>query len=354
MEPGRSFCAGWLSWYSRWPVEMLVPFPFQEVQPVRKRIAFWAGFSLLAVITLLLVAKARWDADYYHGYDPVLPLEAQEEAPTLEPDYRRIEFSFQGVEGEGRVPGVLATPRTWKGPYPCVIFLHGIGQKKEFIDEIAPFFTKGGFAIATFDQYTRGERRLPEDAGKLTEALAFRRRGALTVLETRRLVDYLMTRKDIAANRIYLVGASYGAITGSTAFAFEPRLQACVLVYGGGNVRLLIDSAQVRKEIGGWVRPLAHVMAFFLAPSDPVQYVAWASPRPILFQNGTHDSLVPAASGQALFEAAREPKEIVWYDGDHIGLDEEHVKVVLGDAIEWLRDKDRQIRKGAEGTSHAT
>jgi len=321
---------------------------------VKRRIAFWIGFAVAAAIGLALVAKARWDADYYKGYDPALALEAAEEPATFEPDYRRIEFSFKGVAGEDRVPAVLATPRSWKGPYPCVIFLHGIGQKKNFIDEIAGFFTKGGFALVTFDQYTCGERSLPDDADKLTEALALRRRGALTVLETRRLVDYLVTREDIAANRIYLVGASFGAITGSTAFAFEPRLQAGVLVYGGGNLRILLDSQQARDELGGWVKPLAWVASFLLAPADPIRYVAWASPRPLLFQGGTRDTIVPAASGEALFEAAREPKEIIWYDSDHIGLDEEHVTVVLDDAIQWLRKQDRQIRKGIQGLSHAT
>jgi len=73
-----------------------------------------------------------------------------------------------------------------------------------------------------------------------------------------------------------------------------------------------------------------------------------------LFQNGTRDTLVPAASGEALFQAAHEPKEIIWYDSDHIGLDEEHVVVVLNDAIEWLRTQDLQVRKGVQGVSHAT
>jgi dienelactone hydrolase len=313
---------------------------------------------------LLLVAKARWDARYYEGYDPVLPLDARvlKTIPPASGDdaeeggarlYRRVELAFQGVEGEDRVPTVLVVPK-WKGPHPCVIFLHGIGQKKEFIDDIAEPFVKAGFAMATFDQYTRGERRLSDDAGIVTEGLALRRRGALTVLETRRLVDYLLTRDDIAGERIYLVGASFGAITGATAFAFEPRIQAGVLVYGGGDLPVLLASDEARKELGVWTTPVAHLMAFLLAPSDPVRYIPWASPRPVLLQGGTHDRIVPPESGQALFDAAKDPKEIIWYDSDHIGLDEEHVWVVLGDAIEWLRDQDKAVRGGVEGRSHAT
>lgn len=321
---------------------------------MNKGFVFWVGFGLVAAVSLLLIAKARWDADYFRGYDPELPLDAREERPESTLEYQRTEFSFTGVAGEDRVPGVLVTPRSWGGPYPCVIFLHGIGQKKEFIDEIAPQFIRNGFAIVTFDQHTRGERHLPEDASKLDEALALRRRGALTVLETRRLVDYLETREDIAAQRLYLVGASFGAITGSTAVAFEPRLKAGVLVYGGGNLRLLLDSPQTRAFLGAWAQPAVCLGAFFFGPADPIHYVARISPRPLLFQNGTRDTLVPAASGEALFEAARDPREIIWYDSDHIGLDEEHVGVVLEDAIQWLRQQDLQVRKGVEGISQAT
>jgi uncharacterized protein len=264
-----------------------------------------------------------------------LPLNAAVVETEVLPAYRREVFAFDGVAGM-RVPGVLALPPDG-GPFPCLIFLHGIGQDKRFLDEIAAPFTEAGYAMVSFDQYTRGERRLPPDAGPLAEALALRRRGALTVNETRRLVDYLQTRNDIDGERIYLLGASFGAITGSTAAAFEPRLRAVVLTYGGGNLGLLLPSAQAQQELGDWTPLAARVAAFLLAPADPVRHVHRIAPRPVLFQNGTHDSLIPVEAAQALFEAAGEPKEITWYDSDHIGLDEEHVKRVLQDTIEWLQ-----------------
>ena len=71
---------------------------------------------------------------------------------------------------------------------------------------------------------------------------AFAQRAAKTVNETRRLIDYLSAHPDIDPQRIYLVGASYGAVTGSIVMAKDKRLRAGVLVYGGGDYRKLLDS----------------------------------------------------------------------------------------------------------------
>lgn len=302
----------------------------------RLRKVAWYGVAALGLcLVAAFVLKLWWDSRYYEGYDPGLPLEVRVVSDEEREGYVRAAFSFQGVAGE-RVPTLLTLPSDAPEPYPCIIFLHGIGQDKRFLDEIVAPFAAEGFAMASFDQYTRGERRQP-GLSALGQLLALRRRAALTVLETRRLVDYLVTRPDIDPQRIYLVGASFGAITGSTAAAFEPRIAAVVLTYGGGDLRTLFASEQAANAAGFWLNPMKHVLAFLLAPGDPVRYVHMISPRPLLLQNGIHDSVVPAASGQALYDAAREPKQIVWYDTDHIGLDEAHVRRVLDETIQWFK-----------------
>jgi len=178
-----------------------------------------------------------------------------------------------------------------------------------------------------------------------------RRRGAKTVIETRRLIDYLQTRPDIAHDRIYLVGASYGAIMGSTAAAFDPRIRAVVLVYGGGNIKRLLNSKASRVELGRWHGLVTAVSAWLLAPADPIHHVGKISPRPILFQNGTDDSLVPKEATEALFEAAREPKSQTWYNGDHIGEDPKTVEAALNEAIAWLRNHDALTPQAAAATA---
>jgi dienelactone hydrolase len=317
------------------------------------RIVKKVAIGLVATVVVCLVAslgvKGCCDARYYHGYNPDAPLNAvirgTEDRLDVaiygtedRTDYRRVDLTFEGVPGQP-VPTLLTLPIDGDGPFPCIVFLHGIGQKKDFLDDIAAPFVKAGFAMVSSDQYTRGERKLDE-AGPLTGMLRLRRRAALNVLETRRLVDYLETRPDIAADRIYLVGASFGAITGSTAAAFEKRFKAAVLVYGGGDLRALMSSDGARAELGDWTNLVARAGAFALAPADPLRHVDEIAPRPVLFQNGDHDSLIPSATAQALFDVAEEPKEMIWYDSDHVGLDEQQTWEVLNEALAWLERQD--------------
>lgn len=306
---------------------------------MKRKILLVASAAFFALVLIIILAKASADAHYYDGYDAALPLNAEAQPATEKDGFRRVAFYYDSVPGQ-RVPGLLALPKAGDGPYPCVIFLHGIGQSKSFLDEIAKPFTDAGFAIVTFDQYMRGERRL-ESGGLLAQANGIRRRGALTVIDTRRLVDYLVTRPDIAPDRIYLVGASFGAITGATAVAFEPRIRAAVLTYGGGRLPLLLDSSAASSELGMFAGPLAYVGAYFLSPADPEKHVAQISPRPVLFQNGVDDSLIPAASAIALQNAAKEPKKIVWYEGDHVGMDREATFRILNDGIAWIKEQDK-------------
>jgi fermentation-respiration switch protein FrsA (DUF1100 family) len=171
-------------------------------------------------------------------------------------------------------------------------------------------------------------------------------RAAYTVNDTRRLIDYLDTRDDIAHDRIYLVGASYGAITGSTAAAFDKRIRAVVLTYGGGNMRAMLSSRATTEELRKTRIPLTLVQFFgwyFLSASDPLHYIDEIAPRPILLQNGTDDSLIASAAAKALQEAAPEPKTIKIYDGDHIGTDVKTVFVVLNDGLDFIKQQDAKI-----------
>lgn len=319
-----------------------------------KRAALGGVVVLLGLIVVLWVAKARMHARTFDGYDPAAPLNAEIRSDEVLDDFRRIDFVFDGRADSDdplvrRVPTTLCAPVDDPGPWPTLIFLHGIGQRRDFVEEIAAPFVEAGFAIVSSDQYTRGERSLPRNTPALEQGLALRTRAALNVLETRRLIDYLETRDDIAHDRIYLMGASFGAVTGSNAAAFDERIAGAVLCYGGGHIPTLIDSDVIRGEVGSWIRLVRILAAAFFGPLDPVQHVHRIAPRPILVQGGSFDQLVPAAATKALYDAAGDPKELVIYDSDHIGLDPDHVVVVLSDTLQWLlvQDATRQVQADA-------
>ncbi len=344
---------------------------------------------LLTVVVLLWAVKAYRDAHYFDNYDPGAALnltvlettEVNRETPSQA--YTLSKFTFDGYQGE-KVPTLMTVPATHPGRrLPVVIFLHGIGQNKNFLKEITAPFNQAGFAFVCFDQYTQGERKLSGKPSLRDRLRAFSVRAAKTVNETRRLIDYLASRSDIDPQRIYLVGASYGAVTGSTVMAREKRLRAGVMVYGGGDFRKLLDSYAnhlgvavalglidgknldpekpplpkltpfQERKVGFVIGCLTPVVRYFIGVADPIHYAARISPTPVYFQNGRYDVLVPAAAGKALQDAALEPKKITWYETDHVGINIEHTKRVLEDGLKWLLEQDDPFRAPDEKMTEA-
>lgn len=302
------------------------------------------GAILLLIVLGLAGGKLYLDATYFDGYDPQAPTSVEVAEEKALPAGQWTKFYYDGWRG-ARVPAVMLRPAGETGPWPCLIFLHGIGDDKNFMmrHKLDEPFVRAGFVFVCFDQLMRGERKL-KDKSKSAEAEAFRVRAAHTVNDTRRLLDYLMTRPDIATNRIYLVGASYGAITGATAAAFDQRIRAAALIYGGGDLNKLLSAEMIHNELGAW-GPLAKTIAwYFGSVFDPVKYVGRIAPRPLLLQNGKADTLVAPAAARALQEAAKEPKTVLWYEGDHLGktrdLEAELAMRVLMDALKFLQEVD--------------
>ena len=200
------------------------------------------------------------------------------------------------------MPAVLATPKDAPGPFPCVVFVHGIGNDKNFMAKhgLDEPFVKAGFAFVCFDQLMRGDRKLKEKSD-WAEAAAF-------------------------------------------------RVRAVVLTYGGGNLRKLLTGEALHNEIGLWSLPTAVVAWYFGSVADPVNYIGQISPRPILLQNGKADTVVAPAAAQALQDAARQPKTILWYEGDHLGktrdLDMPLTTRVLADALKFIQDVDAKALAG--------
>jgi len=162
------------------------------------------------------------------------------------------------------------------------------------------------------------------------DVLAARRAIPDTVSATLLAFDYLAALPFVDEERVELVGVSLGAPFACIAGALEPRFRRVWAMHGGGGVYRLLEHG-LKREIG-WalprklaaaaIVPLAHGLT--LAPED---WVAGIAPRPFVMVNGREDVAIPRESIDLLFEAASEPKEIIWLPGGHIEKhDEEQVR----------------------------
>jgi len=290
--------------------------------------------SLLALVALLmamagpLAAQPAGDWESLralYDYDAAAPLDVA--TGTVEDAGRfTVEaLSFAGEGGE-RVPALLMRPRDAERP-PCALVLHGLGGDKSNGRLVAALLAPHGIAVMAIDAALHGDRA-PRQMEVTPELAATDGPMVRTVIDNRRAIDYISTRGDVDAEHVVLVGVSMGAILGSIVTAVDERVDAAALVVGGGGWETLLamsqhPTAQRLREAGGG-GSLAHV--------DPVNFVGRISPRPMLMVNGTMDTIIPRVSAEALHGASREPRQIIWYEGGHVGMPPQ----VLGTVVAWI------------------
>ena len=154
-------------------------------------------------------------------------------------------------------------------------------------------------------------------------------------------VDWLAQRAEVDPERIELVGVSLGSFFTPVAGALDERVHRVWSMHGGGRVeRLLEESLRERVPIDavrGWTVRLAMVLGHgeLMAPERWVHRIA---PRRFVQVNGREDERIPRDSIQALFESAREPKEMVWLPGMHVEPDRESiVRALVSLVLERIR-----------------
>ncbi len=274
---------------------------------------------------LLLCSAARADTSVLAGipYDstvPLIPTLTQRKDTEGKPT-ALYALTFAGAGGV-IVPALLSLPNApATGKRPAVILLHGMGGDKNQLQALAMLLNGKGYTTLAIDIAGHGER--PKVNGKPAaeqDLSGIRVIAAQTVQDLRRAVDYLCSRPDIDPRRIGFVGVSLGGVLGARFLADEPRVVAASLWVAGGDWGTLITKsvhpfAKRFRESG---ETDAARIRTALADVDPVPAISHAAPRPLLFLNGATDDVVPKACSDALFAAARAPKERVILPGGHI------------------------------------
>jgi dienelactone hydrolase len=241
--------------------------------------------------------------------EPLALWQRRQAPPAAAPDLRA--FGFEYTSRGDRVPGRLLLPPEGPGPFPLVLLQHGLGGSKQspYLDATAPVWVRGGAAVASIDFPLHGARA----SGKLSEPLLAPGAGPdartlatelmrQAVIDLRRAVDAAAGLPEVDAARVAYAGFSLGAIVGATFCGVDPRPRAAALALGGGG----------------------------LAPAetDPLRHVARIAPRPLLLVGASRDRTIPRAATEALFDAARDPKQLLWFDAAHDALPGQALKAM--------------------------
>jgi dienelactone hydrolase len=250
------------------------------------------------------------------------PLDPTEKLLQTTDDYALYRVEFNGVARNSRVPANLYIPgkSQFKPPYPAVLLQYGTGGNKNtnYIVAIGKLAVSRGLVVLTIDSPGRGERKGKEPPRTLLAGNILHYLGDYS-----RATDYLESRNDVDKKRLGYVGISWGAITGVTFAAHDPRIRVVASLVGGGNFAGLIPGA-VTEEV------LKATQLY-----DPCFHVPLIAPRPLLLLNVTKDQLVPRLMADSLHKAAPDYAKRIWLECDHFfnGVDREATAVTV---IDWV------------------
>ena len=248
--------------------------------------------------------------------------------------------SSSGLVVQARV----RVPATIQGPLPAAVLVGGLKRGRRVagvrgLDAIARN------AIIVSPDYPLDPHRRAWRGSALIPSLARVRPAAFdAIASVPLLLDYLASRTDVRADALFLVGSSLGAPVVTIAGAIDERPRAVVVLYGGGKIGSLVAHTLAHdgeRPLPPWQAWLAgHALAVWIAPLEPVRYVAGIAPRPLLLVNGSDDTMIPRRNVLALYDAAGVPKDLRWTAGEHVQPDEDVLIQRLADlVVEWLAQR---------------
>lgn len=191
-----------------------------------------------------------------------------------------------------------------------VVFVHGTEANRCTFGHELVRLADAGFGVLSFDLPGHGQ-----SGGRVTWGAT--ERGALRSAMT------WMTNQG-QASKVGVLGHSLGGYIATQVAAADARIQALVLTGTPSDGELL-----TRSQSGGGLRTWATLMAdkVLFEPDvlKAVTLIGDLSPRPVLIIHGTDDQVVPVSMAHALYDAAREPRQLWIIEGGGHG---HFVKVV--------------------------
>lgn len=241
---------------------------------------------LLLVLTCVSVARAQSDERFYFPakeWDPIGE-EVQYEEVNLKADTVTLKGLFLTPESE---------------PKGTVLFFHGSGGNvSRYLFMTQPLVAEG------YQVFMIDFRGYGKSGGTPTH---------LNIASDGQLVfDYLLSREDVADDKLILFGASIGAqVATRLARDNAERVRALVLdgPFRSFTARALHYAPESQHAV---IRE--HLRCPYAAEED-MQHV---SGIPVLIVHSQEDKEAPIAGAEVLYKKATGPKEFWVYEGDHL------------------------------------
>jgi dipeptidyl aminopeptidase/acylaminoacyl peptidase len=200
----------------------------------------------------------------------------------------------------------------------AILYLHGLGGTRQSMLLQAALLYQQGFGALLIDQRAHGE------SGGARSTLGYQE-----VADTSALIDFLLTQPEVNPKKIGIVGESLGAVAGILVASYRPdEVRAVVAQSAFASIDDVIRST-AQRELGLLALTGAPLMRLALEQEtgadfnavSPLAQIGSIHPRAVMLLHGDADPLVAPTASQALYDAARDPRELVFFvSGGHSGL----------------------------------
>src|SRR5947199_1027816 len=245
----------------------------------------------------------------------LLPLDPQLRPSGTARRLTATHFTF-AADAEERVPGIVIRSEKSAGRGPSVMVLHGTGDSKEGMLDLAGELAARGFLAVAIDGRYHGERTKTGYDDAIFRAYKTGKEHPFyydTVWDVMRLIDYLETRDDVDPKRIGLIGFSKGGMETYLAAAADPRIAVAIPCISVQSFRWALENNRWQARVGtiqfavegasrseGAELDAQFVRTFYdrVVPGiysefDGPAMLPLIAPRPLMVINGDSDSLTP-------------------------------------------------------------
>lgn len=212
---------------------------------------------------------------------------------------RELRLTYRLEGSEHPVPAVLLLPDS-SVPAPAAVLVHGYSSTKEEVSRpVGGALLSKGLGSLALDLPLHGSRADPVQQQAMQNPLRVVGLWRQALTDVRLALRYLGARKEIDRERLALVGYSMGSFLSVVIAAEDPAVRALV-VAAGGDLPAGTPFSSIARAV-----------------ADPLTAVKKLRGRPLLMVHGRNDRTVRPDQAQRLFDAAMEPKELIWYDAGH-------------------------------------
>ena len=271
----------------------------------------------ILVITAVLLSAQDAQLIRHFDYDQKASLSVKEIGVEHRGDTAIHDITYASPKG-GLVPAYLVVPKG-KGPFAAIIWGHWywdnspMRNRRQFLDEAVALAQAGVVSLLTDGPVARSGHVQSKDPLNEQQTLDL----VQQVVDMRRGVDLLLSRKDVDPKRIAYVGHSYNAGVGAILSGVDRRFKAFVLMAGTLSDEVNQKSKEYqefRQKIGPEKFDAFVAKYSYL---DEGKYVSHAAPAFVFLQYATQEKFLTPERAREYEKVVSEPKRFKIYDAPH-------------------------------------